>query len=101
MTRSVIGPQGGRELLRRERHHTLAGIDVHVELVEEVASEDAVCSFDRQILRAHGHAPDTGFADLQAVDEEELYLCASGGAGDLRRCRRSGDADPGRLEGAR
>src|SRR5438309_2102078 len=68
MTRSVIVPQRRRDLLGRERHHTFAGIDVDVELIEEVAPEETVAHVRRQDARAHGHASDAGLTDLDAVD---------------------------------
>src|SRR5207245_6962135 len=82
-TRSVIVPQRRRDLLGRERHHTFAGIDVDVELIEEVAPEETVAHVRRQDARAHGHASDAGLTDLETVDDDELHLAASHRAGDL------------------
>src|SRR5258705_12814865 len=98
MTRSVIVPQGEGELLGRERHHAPSGIDTHVELIEKIAPEDAVGPVDRQVLRAHGHAPDPGLTDLEAVDEDELHLTASRRARHLRPRLWSRHTDSRRLE---
>src|SRR2546426_935712 len=88
MTRSVMVSQGRRELLGRERHYAPAGIDVHVELVEEIAPEEAIAYIrGGQIVGAHWHASDAGVADLEAVDDHELDLFASRRAHDLARCR--------------
>src|SRR5947208_2802834 len=91
MTRSVIVPQRRRDLLGRERHHTLAGIDVEVELIEEVAPEETVSHVRRQDARAHGHASDAGFTDLETLDDDELHLAASHRRNAAHRSRRPSD----------
>src|SRR3989454_6322122 len=101
MTRSVMVSQGRRELLGRERHYAPAGIDVHVELVEEIAPEEAIAYIrGGQIVGAHWHASDAGVADLEAVHDHELDLFASRRAHDLARGRWRRDPDPGCLERA-
>src|SRR5262249_55443484 len=91
----------GEDLLGRERYKTPGGIDVHVELVEEVAPEHTVGTLDRHVLRAHRHAADARRADLEAVDEDELHLARARGARNLRRRRGSRDAHAGGLKRAR
>src|SRR6059036_933384 len=96
MTRSVMVSQGWRELLGSERHHAPAGIDVHVELVEEIAPEKAIAHIrGRQGVGAHRHPSDAGVADLDAVDDHELDLFASRRAHDLARGRWRRAPDPG------
>src|SRR6266852_5777051 len=101
MTRATWYHTGRRELLGRERHHAPAGIDVHVELVEEIAPEEAIAYIrGGQVVGAHRHPSDAGVADLEAVDDYELDLFASRRAHDLARGRWRRDPDPGCLERA-
>src|SRR5262245_63157750 len=88
-------------LLWGERDHTLAGVDVDVELVEKIATEEAVAHVrGRQVEGADHHAAHAGVTDFQTVDGDEIDPIAAGGADDLARRGRRGDPYPGRLERA-
>src|SRR5262245_66053647 len=84
-------------LLWGERDHTLAGVDVDVELIEKIATEEAVSHVrGRQVEGANHHAAHAGVTDLDTVDRDELDPIAAGGSDDLARGGRRRDLDPGR-----
>src|SRR5512145_531234 len=95
-------PHAYRRLLRGQVHLALGRVEGDLELVEEIAAEQAVAGAGAgKLVGPDGHAPHPGLAYLEGVDDDVVDAVRAGHADDGSRPDRSADRHPGRLQRTR